>query len=141
MGDWSNFEGSKRIKESNLSEMPLKPMHQQDRILVVRSTNTGQSYCINYSVNQTRLSEPSKKQNDSRSFYNVNIFDEECTEKFQKKALLFSSNQLRFSGPCQSALTDVTTISLGRRPTSSGCLTFIFVFILLRKSYESLLIK
>ena len=137
MGDWSNFEGSKRITESNLSEKQLKPIHQQERILVVRSTNTGQSYCINYSVNQTGLSDPSKKHNDSRSFYDVNIFDEDCTDKFQKKALFFSSNELRFSGPCQSALTDVTTISLGRRPTSSGCLTHIFVFSLLRKLYES----
>ena len=134
MGDWSNFEGSKRIKESNLSEMPLKPLHQQDRILVVRGTNTGKSYCINYSVNQIGLSDPSKKQNDSGSYYNVNIFDEDCTEKFQKKGLLFNSDELIFNGPCQSALTDVTTISLARRLTSSGCLKleFIFVFPLLK---------
>ena len=134
VGDWSNLEGSKIIKESNLSETPLKPKHQEDRILVVRGTNTGKSYCINYSVNQIGLSDPSKKQNDSGSYYNVNIFDEDCTEKFQKKGLLFNSDELIFNGPCQSALTDVTTISLARRLTSSGSLKleFIFVFPLLK---------
>ena len=114
-------------EETNTHSKSSSMRKNVERTLIVKSSREGVSYCINYS-HHLGLSDKVKGNTTTQGRYNMRIYDKECG--FNKNHL-FKSDQLRFRGQCQEALTDQTSISSGRKTPAILCSNMVSIMVTL----------